>query len=223
LSRSEPPFRRWRPAGPRVLALVSLLCSPAGAAAQTRVTVTPYFTTHFPLQSYDRAYGPGGIFLGEFKQTNAPGVGAKISIWLSPDFALESDFNYVLSGTRVTPKSEEVAQFEDDGHQIHLAGLLAYRPNRWLVVSGGGGFMLRGGDAWRDELAPGSLRFKRSNFTTVFSLGAFLPLAKGFTPRLSVDALVYWAEKLDTELNPFHKRTWMQEDIEVKLGVPIGL
>lgn len=193
--------------------------------AQTRVEVTPYFVTHLPIVSYNRVIGEGE-YIGDFKQTIAPGLGGKVSWWMSREFAAEVDVNYVLSGTRVKPASlsDGIRAFADNGHQLNATASLVYRPIRSnLLVGFGAGYVHRGGEAWRRELIDVDAGFDRDNFTTTLSLGALVHLAPGLTLRGSAEALVYWVVKFRPGEAEFNRPREMQADVQLKVGLPIGL
>ena len=208
-----------------LLALAVLCGGPDRGAAQAGLQLTPYLTGHLPLIAYNRLVGAGNVSMGTFKQTVAPGVGAKLSLWMSKEFAAEADLNYVTSGTRVDLKTPGAASvFEDDGHQLNATGRLVYRPLRSSLLLGiGVGYISRGGDAWRDELVDSAGKFNRHNFTTVLSAGTLVHLIRGFPLLVAVDGLVYWVDKYEPAENDFNKRSWMQVDLQAKIGVPIGL
>jgi hypothetical protein len=194
-------------------------------ASQTRVQVTPYFTGHFPLVASNRLVATGKVSLGQFKRTVAPGFGAKLTDWISREFAAEADVKYVTSGTRVdltTPGA--VSPFQSPGHELNATGRLVYRPLRSPVLLGlGAGYIGRGGEAWRDQLVEGAGRFNKHHFTTVVSVGGLVLLSRWLPLLVAVEGLVYWVQKYEPTENDFNRRIWMQADIQARVGVPIGL
>lgn len=120
LARAWRAYRYLRLLPAAVLLAVVLSGRPATAAAQSRIQVTPYFVTHIPILNHNRVIGDGK-YIGDFKQTIAPGLGGKLTWWTSREFAAEVDVNYVLSGTRVKPASLSAGlrAFADDGHQLN--------------------------------------------------------------------------------------------------------
>lgn len=208
----------WQARGCLVLGILAAVADQG--SAQGRVEFTPYFVAHFPLKAYNRLQG------ASFKQTSAPGVGGKLAWWYDRMIGLEGDFNYVSSGTKVdfngAPGAAQV--FEDNGYQLNVTGRLVIKPKHTpLRVGLGLGYISRGGDAWRDALVAGAGSFKRHNLTTVASLGATPHLLKRIRLLIEVDALVYWVEKYRPSEGGFGHRNWMQADLQLKAGVPVGL
>lgn len=209
----------------RWLLLVGVLHGAQQGAAQARLQVTPYVVGHLPILNYNRVIGTNG-YIGDFKQTMAPGFGGKVTYWASRDFAAEIDVSYVSSGTRVRPDSlsDGLKAFGDDGYQVNAIAFLVYRPIRTNLLLGFGlGYVHRGGDAWRDNLLAVDSKFNRSNLTTALSLGALVHLGSGLAIRPSVEGLVYWVRKFDPGERAFNRPREMQADLQVKVGIPIGL
>jgi hypothetical protein len=210
-------------------AIAASLALPTASAAQLRLQVTPYFTAYFPLRTFfEEEVQTPRVTLRD-KQSNAPGVGAKLTAWANPQFGIEADVNYTKSGVvelRDPGDSLAYVFLNPYGNQIVATARLVFRPRRSNLVLGlGGGYMQRGGEAWDESRYTAGVRFNKGNFTTVASFGFFANVAPRFALLTSVEALLYSVEKIDlsrvTIPNPYDTKKF-QADILLKVGVPFG-
>jgi hypothetical protein len=215
------------------LVTTAALALPSALTAQVKFQVTPYFASHFPLLKFHQFTSdgsgslPSGTKLND-RQTNAPAIGGKLTAWLSPQVGIEADVNYAFTGLTeiVDPQSAGTSSnFTAVGNQITATGRVVYRPRRSNLLLGvGGGYMKRGGEGWNENNYTG-LKFNKSNFTGVASVGARASVTPHFSILVALDALVYSVEKFKVDpTGGFfpNSPSKFQTDIQIKVGIPIG-
>jgi hypothetical protein len=202
------------------------------AAAQSRIEVTPYFASYFPLIHYVEFNQVSTNLGGRVKQTVGPAVGLQLSAGIRPQLSMVADVRVVSSGQIET--SDEAAEANaalptraSSGTLVVATGSLVFRPRRSNLRLGAGvGWMSRGGDAWDEERYPEGIFFDTGNITTTFSIGSRGQLTPTWPLFVALEALVYSVEKVtlpeptDPDFENGVKK--FQVDILLKLGVPIG-
>jgi hypothetical protein len=225
-------FRRSASVGVVLAAVCSLGVLRTGSAeAQSRVEVTPYFATYFPLVHYYESNQISTNLGTREKQTIGPTIGAKLGVGIGPQLSLVGDLKFVSTGTLVSSDllDEQNAPspvVSGGGTLLIVSGGLEYRPRRSNVLVGAGiGWMSRGGDVWDEDRYLDGRTFDTGNFTTTVSVGSRAQLTPRFPIFVGLEALAYSVEKVTVEsTDPDFEQSVkkFQVDILLKLGVPIG-
>lgn len=200
------------------LAVLSLLVlAPAAAQAQARLEITPFIASYYGLTHLSEQEG-GPIAGNPFTidQNNALAFGGRLSVPLSPRFAIEGEVAYSKSGLSIL---EEDAfgdgldgGISQDGYNLYAsvrAVLTPPRSNLFLIA--GPAFIKKGGDAW-EGIDSEDLR----DIGGVVGLGVRANVTPRFRLNLTAETYLYsfQVEGADSKF---------QADLLVSIGVPIGL
>jgi hypothetical protein len=187
---------------------------PCTALAQG-VEFTPFFASYYALTPVnDDVDGSGTI---SERQTPAPAVGARLTIWAGGSLGFEAAGSFAMSGTRFVSETRGAtgASFSLPGTLITASGRVLYRPARTnLHLLVGGGMITRGGDTW--DFANIT---SKTTFGGVVGFGARAAVTPSFALNVSVESFLY-------SLNPDGAAAAydpaFQADIYVAIGVPIS-
>ena len=199
-----------------VLALVVASGVAAPAHAQYVVELTPFFTSYYPLGEIDFTGSSDDVYA---KQKSSPGVGGRLTFWLSNTLGIEAAGAYLWSSPTVFINTPEYGPVSADitGTIINTTGRLVFRPARTnLFLLGGAGMVIRGGDAWDGA-------DKASNFAGVVGFGARANVTPKFAMNIVVEGTFYSldADGSDESGGVFWQPSF-QSDIMVTIGIPIG-
>jgi len=197
------------------LALVATAGVTATAHAQYVAEFTPFFTSYYPLGKIDFEGSTDDLFA---KQQSSPGVGARLTFWLSNVVGIEGAGAFLFSSPAVfLPTDAGPASLDLAGRVIAGTGRVLFRPartNMFLFV--GGGIVARGGDAWEFE-------DKKTAIAGTAGFGARANITPSFAMNVVVEGLFY---SLDPDGSDSNGGTFwqssLQPDIMVSIGVPIG-
>lgn len=199
-----------------VLALVVTSGMTAPAHAQYVAEFTPFFTSYYPLGEIDFTGSSDDVYA---KQKSSPGVGARLTFWLSNTLGIEAAGAYLWSSPTVFINTPEYGPVSADisGTIINTTGRVVFRPARTnLFLLGGAGMVIRGGDAWESEE-------KTSSFAGVVGFGARANVTPKFAMNVLVEGTFYSldADGSDDDGGVFWQPS-TQSDIMVTIGIPIG-
>lgn len=186
----------------------------APAQAQYVAELTPYFVSYYPLTKITDAYG-GDPTLSE-RQLAGPGVGARLTFWLSNTIGIEAAGSMVWSGTRFTSTDNQGVGVSLAGTLINANGRVLFRPARtnfFLLV--GGGMVSRGGDTWDFPFIT-----KKTTFGGVAGLGARANITPKLGLLVTVEGVFYQLDP-DGDTGTVYDGK-LQSDIHVTVGIPIG-
>lgn len=185
---------------------------PTPAAAQAKLEVTPFFTSFFAVAKVAE-------FTNTYERHNpAPGIGGRLTYWISPTLGLEASGAYTTSGTSVIsddPAFPGGASFK--GTVSNITGRVLYRPARTnLFLFAGAGSVMRGGDTWKlfgyDQL---------TDFGGVGGFGVRASVTPKLTLVVSAELMVYSLDPDGPNGTDYESKTQM--DVYVSIGVPIAL
>lgn len=204
------------------IALTALALTAAGgvtapAHAQYVAELTPFFTSFYPLQEikFDEV-GAENVTL---KHKTGPGVGARLTFWLSGTVGLEAAGAYVWSSPSFSAQEQGAsADFSLPGTIINGTGRVVFRPARTnLYLLAGGGIVSRGGEAWEGDEA------KKTTFAGVAGFGARANVTPKFALNVTVEGTFYSLDPdgSDADGGTFFQPSF-QTDLAVSIGIPIG-
>jgi hypothetical protein len=196
-----------------VLGLVAAAGMTAPAHAQYVAELTPFFTSYYPLGKIDFAGSSDDVYA---KQKSSPGVGGRLTFWLSNTLGIEAAGTYLWSSPTVFINTPEYGPVSADitGTIINATGRVVFRPARTnMFLIAGGGMVMRGGDAWEEEE-------KTSNIAGVVGFGARANITPKFAMNVVVEGTFYSLDP-DGSDGDFWQSS-MQSDIMVSIGIPIG-
>lgn len=198
------------------LALVAITGVTVPAHAQYVAEFTPFFTSFYPLGEIDFTGSSDEVYA---KQKSSPGVGARLTFWLSNTLGIEAAGAYLWSSPTVFVDTPEYGPVSVDitGTIINTTGRVVFRPARTnLFLIGGAGVVIRGGDAWVDESST-------SAFAGVVGFGARANITPKFAMNVVVEGTFYSldADGSEDSGGDFWQPS-MQSDIMVTIGIPIG-
>jgi len=208
-----------------VLAMVFVTLLPAMANTQTRFEITPLVAGYYPathLSSGNNGFlapllfgNPGDEYT--FDQDNAIGIGGRVTLGLSPQFAVEGEFIYSFSDFTYTEQnlygSGADGGFSQDGDIFHasLRGVFTPRRSNFFVL-GGPAIIKRSGDFW-DSFD----NDKITDFGGVVGVGARANITPSFRMVVTVESYLF-------SFNPGgNADSEFQSDFLVSIGVPIKL
>jgi hypothetical protein len=199
------------------LAVVAVAGVTAPAHAQYVAELTPFFTSYYPLSNIklDAAQAQNVTL----KQSTAPGVGARLTFWVSNTIGIEAAGSYIWSSPAFRAEEEGAnALFSLPGTVITGTGRVVLRPartNLYLLV--GGGVVSRAGDAWEGD------DVKKTNFAGVVGAGARANVTPKFALNVTVEGTFYSMDPdgPDADGGDFFKSA-LQSDITLSIGIPIG-
>lgn len=196
-----------------ILAGAVVMGTAAPAHAQYVAELTPFFTSYYPLQKigFDETQAPDVIL----KQSSGPGVGARLTFWLSNSLGIEAAGTYVWSSPEVSfEDAGQTAGISLDGTLLNTTGRIVFRPARTnLYLLAGGGIVKLGGDAWEGEE-------KTTNIAGVVGFGARANVTPKFALNVTVEGTFYSMDPDGSDGLFFESK--MQSDIAVSIGIPIG-
>jgi hypothetical protein len=201
----------------KIVALSLLALAPGALQAQARFEITPFIASYYALTHLsEQDAGPiaGNPFT--IDQNNAVAFGARLSIPMSPRFAVEGEFAYTPSGLSIL---EEDA-FGDgldggvsqDGYNMYGSLRAVFTPARSnLFLIAGPALVKKGGDAW-EGIDTGDL----TDFGGVVGFGIRANVTPRFRLNLTAESYLYsfQVEGADSKF---------QSDILVSVGIPIAL
>jgi hypothetical protein len=207
------------------LAFLALGCAaPAVLSAQARTQFTPFFASFYALTPYASnidEFGTGQKF--HERLSNAPTIGARLSVAISRAIGIEGQFTYNNAGREASPDSGFGGIYLK-GNILMVSGRFTYHPRRSNFRGiFGVGYQKRGGDAWDEKnfaafKAAGG-KFDKSIFGGVIGFGARANVTPRFSMDLDVEAFLYSS---DADQNAKLFTSKFQQDILVSIGVPIG-
>ncbi len=202
----------------RALAAGLLVLSvPSLAHAQLRTEITPFAASYYGVTHLGE--GSGGLFSGNdftIDQDNAFALGARITLPIGAQLAVEGEFVYSMSGLSIT-EEDGVAPGIDggisqNGNVIFGSVRAVYSPRRSnLFLLAGPAFITRGGDAW-DGVDKSDIR----DFGGVVGIGIRANVTPRFRLNLTAESYLYSFDGGGSESK-------FQSDILVSIGVPFGL
>ncbi len=190
----------------------AIALQPAPAVAQAKLEITPFFTSFYAVAKVAE-------FQGGYERHNpAPGIGGRLTFWVSPTIGVEASGAYTTSGTSVVsddPNFPGGASFK--GTVSNVTGRVLYRPPRSnLYLFAGAGSVIRGGDTWK--------LFGYNDLTDFGGLAGF-GVRASVTPKLallvSVELMAYSLDPDGPDGTDYESKT--QTDVYVSIGVPIAL
>jgi hypothetical protein len=198
------------------LALVAIAGVTVPAHAQYVAELTPFFTSYYPLGEIDFAGSSDEVFA---KQRSSPGVGGRLTFWLSNTMGLEAAGAYLWSSPTIFIETPEYGAVSADisGTMVNATGRLVFRPARTnLFLIAGGGAVIRAGDAWESEE-------KTTSIAGVAGFGARANITSKFAMNIVVEGTFYSldADGSDDDGGTFWQPSF-QSDIMVSIGIPIG-
>jgi opacity protein-like surface antigen len=195
------------------LATIALVAAGAvvPAHAQYVAELTPFFTSYYALANVDE---DGAI---SERQSAAPGVGARLTFWISPTIGIEAAGAFVASGTKFASSDpDDNVGVSLPGTIITASGRLVFRPARTnLYLLAGGVMVNRGGDTWDYVDIT-----KKTNFGGVVGFGARANVTPSFALNVTVEANIYSSDPDGADGLTYESK--LQSDIYVSIGVPIG-
>jgi hypothetical protein len=204
------------------IALTALALTAAGgvtapAQAQYVAELTPFFTSYYPLGKIDFEGSTDEIVA---KQKSSPGLGARLTFWLSNAVGLEAAGSYLFSSPAIfLPTDAGPATLDLSGTVLTGTGRLVFRPartNMYLLV--GGGIVSRGGDAWEGD------DVEKTDLAAVLGVGARANVTPKFAINVLIEGTFYSLDADGTPDDPtldFFTSS-LQSDITVSIGIPIG-
>lgn len=194
---------------------LGVLALPVTATAQTRVDLTPFIGVYFPLAN---AVNQNGT---QLSQTFSAAFGARLAIWGSK-LGVEVGGAFAKSGVSdqfdpPVPGSIALGSFRvlvplAQGTTSCLMTVGGCQPS--VYVSGGFGFIKRGGQAWQGTT--GLL-----NLTGSLGMGVRIPASPKLTVRVDGEVLLYSAQFGSATLGPTSSQ--FQEDVVLSAGLWIPL
>jgi len=202
------------------IALTALALTVAGggtapAHAQYVAELTPFFTSFYPLQEikFDESGSTTDLTL---KHKSGPGVGARLTFWLSNTMGIEAAGAYIWSAPFFS--TEDVAgtpSLSLPGTIINGTGRIVFRPARTnLYLLAGGGIVSRAGEAWEGD------EVKKTTFAGVAGLGARANVTPKFALNITIEGTFYSLDADGSEAAFFEPS--FQTDLAVSIGIPIG-
>lgn len=201
----------------QLIALSLLAAAPTALQAQARFEFTPFLASYYGLTPLSEQEG-GPIAGNDFsiEQNNAFAFGGRVSIPLSPRFAVEGEFTYTRSGLSVI---EEDAfgdgldgGISQDGNTIFSSIRAVISPPRSnLFLLAGPALIKRGGDAWE-----GVDSEDLTDFGGVVGFGIRANVTPRFRLNLTAESYLYSFQAGDSD-------TKFQADVLVSVGIPISL
>ena len=198
----------------RWTATAALALLPTAAAAQ--IEVTPFLASYYAVTSLWS--GSNGILSGgdfKFKQKNAFGAGARVTVPISSSLKIDGEFIYTWSGAEYVEDGAFGGSIggglNQDGTLIFGSVRALFSPRRSnMYFLGGPAIVSRGGDAW--DGAPGDL----TSFGGVAGLGINANVTPKFRINFTAESYLYSADPLNTGSE-------FQADVIFTFGVPIKL
>jgi hypothetical protein len=197
---------------------------PAGTFAQSRLQVTPFLASYYPLTSLNQQTNvalplflnnpPGNI---TSRQEPGPMIGARAGYPLSGVFRLEGEFGWAFSSGRVSYAAavapDNPLNARASAHVYMATGRLVIRPRRrnffGLI---GGGIVGHGGDAWK--AADQSVRP-----AGVAGLGLHSSVSPSFGVDIQAEVFLYNMSYTSPTVTTAQSK--FQQDVVVSIGVPI--
>jgi hypothetical protein len=220
----------WSPARSALLCTaLAVATSPARAAAQRGVDITPVVGLYLPLAKLIDEYDQGsGIRLQTTQLAGFP-LGGRVAVWWSARFAVEGSLTYTASEVRV-----DVSGFGSgtpDGSVTTLSARALYRLTgprarglRWHVL-GGLAVIDRGGE-WVDNINNAGIAVEGlTDVGAVLGGGMTLAIRGPWSLRVDLEDHVYFAEfTFDDGISPpATTERKLQQDIVVSVGVAFRL
>jgi hypothetical protein len=199
-----------------LFALIMAGAIAAPAQAQYIAEFTPFFTSYYPLTNVSDAVG--GDATVQERQTNAPGAGASLTIWISNTIGIEGAGSFVFSGTRFKSDDPDAGAVGVSlpGNLITGTGRIVFRPARTnLYLLAGGGVVVRGGDTWDFDFIT-----KKTSIGGVVGFGARANVTPKLALNVTVEGMFYSLDPDGSDGTVYESK--MQADIHVKVGIPIG-
>jgi hypothetical protein len=199
------------------LALVMAGGATARAHAQYVAEFTPFFTSYYPLAKIDFTGSTDELFA---KQGAAPGVGARLTFWLSRAVGIEAAGSFQWSKPQIYFPDPDFGPVTTNlkGTLLNATGRFVYRPARTnMFLLAGGGIVSRGGEAWEGD------DIKRTDLAGVAGFGARANITPKFAVNVVVEGTFYPfdADGPDADGGTFFQSS-LQSDINVSIGIPIG-
>lgn len=200
------------------LPCIALLTFPLMATAQTRVDLTPFIGAYFPLSSAVNESN------GSLTQAFSAALGVRLAIWGSKlgvelggayaKSSVSNDFNTFNTSVpgRVTVGSLRLLYSLTQGTARCLSTVNGCQPA--IYVSGGLGFITRGGQAWQGISGT-------TNLTGSAGAGLRIPVSRKVTARVDVEFLLYPASFSSSTSGPTSSQ--FQEDVVLSAGLWIPL
>lgn len=195
------------------------------AAAQAQTQIVPFFAGYYALSPYGTKideFGTGQTF--SERMSNAPAIGARLSIAITRALAIEGQVAFTPSGRQASPDTG-IAGFYLKGSELLASGRISYNPRRSnFRLIGGVGYMHRGGAGWNEANFPtfqsSGGKFDHSIIGGILGFGARANLTPHLSLDLDVEAFLYSSDA-DKAGTTFTAK--FQQDILVAIGVPIKL
>jgi hypothetical protein len=202
----------------KLLALSLLALAPSALSAQARFEITPFIGSYYGLTHLTEQDNGGFLNDGPFTvdQNNALALGGRISIPLSPRFAVEGEFAYSKSGLSV--KEEDAfgdgldGGISQDAYSMYGSVRAVFTPARSnLFLIAGPAVIKKGGDAW-EGIDSGDL----TDFGGAVGFGIRANVTPRFRLNLTAETYLYSFQAGDADSK-------FQSDVLVSVGIPISL
>ena len=207
-----------------IVALSALSMTPSGATAQGRVELVPVIGSYLPMGGFSKLTTSSGS--ATFRQTIGVLGGLRLAFGVSPTTTIDVGGMYINTGWRQDLSSVQSSfnsvGLSTTGRALLSTARFSFRPRRSnLYVLAGGGYMVRGGDAWNEKNF-NTITFKKSNPVGVVGFGLRAPGTSRFTILVDAELLLYSVDKVNGPTffgttNSFHK------DLIVSVGIPLAL
>ena len=204
-------------------ALLVLALAPP-LAAQTRMQVTPFVASYYPLAELNRQSGvPLPIIAGNpngdivRKQVSSPMLGARASMPLTGTIRLEGEFGWAFSSGRVAeiPTANPDASIESraTGHVFEATIRARLQPRRQNIFGIlGAGLVGRGGAVWKDAK-------QSAKVAGVVGFGLHAAVNPSLSVEVGAEALLYSMSFTSASVPVAQSK--FQQDILVWIGIPI--
>lgn len=203
----------------------AIALQPAPVAAQAKLELTPFFASYYGVQNVtDDADNDGsGV---QVKQIPAPGVGGRLTFWISPTLGVEAAGTYAWSDVRLFfDDPVQPVGFSLGGSIVLASGRVLYRPPRSnFHVLAGVGLVSRSGDFWKfyEEQITGQPIDKLSTVAGVLGFGARAAVTPKIALNVTAEGYLYGLNP-ESGGNPIWDKTNTQIDVLVSIGIPIAL
>ena len=208
----------------RAAAVLVLVAVPAALAGQTRLQITPFVASYYPLANLNEqrnvplpiiAGNPPGDIIR--KQVSGPMFGARASLPLSGTLRVEGAFSYASSEGRVSevPAANPDAAVDSraSAHVYSATVRARFQPRRQNIFAIlGAGIVGRGGEAWKAAS-------QSPRAAGVVGFGLHAAVNSSFALEVGAEALLYNMSFTSASVPVAQSK--FQQDIVVWIGVPI--
>jgi hypothetical protein len=196
----------------RVLAVALAVTSLPAVASAQKVSISPTIGIYIPTTELLKAANGE-----EFKQEVGLAVGGRLGVHVSPRFGILTTVTYVPSDLKVDLATGE--QVKNDANLLFGSlratyFLLPITSPVWFSLSGGGSYVRRSGDAYKDAQDKDDIGGV-AGATLGFRLGSMLSF------YVAADDYIYGTRIDETTLEA-DKKTQNDVHLAVGFGIPLG-